>query len=269
MRRVDVPACWILALAVSWGASAEGQKEEVPPEEEESYYYQEEEAIHAALKETLAQPEFERLRPEPVKPEESGSKSAEASNLPEWLNRILERIARAPWNDDQTDQKTARTFPALDFPGARLLVYAMAFIVLGAAVFFVLRSVVAISRDRRALEEDAASRSFGPESAPGELAPEDYWRRALSHGEARRYKEGMRELLLGAMSAIERKGAIRFRRGLTNRDYFYAVRGAPREAFGVIASAFEYVYFGRREATPDAFRDTCRAYEKTFREVPS
>jgi hypothetical protein len=79
----------------------------------------------------------------------------------------------------------------------------------------------------------------------------------------------MRELLLGAMSAIERKGAIRFRRGLTNRDYLYAVRGGSREAFGIIASAFEYVYFGRREATSDAFRDSCRAYQKSFREAAS
>jgi hypothetical protein len=268
MRRADFGACLLLALAIGWGAAAEGQEEEIPAEEEGDYYYQEEETIQAALKETLAQPEFARLKPEPTK-QESDAGSAEESSLPEWLNRVLERVARALWNDDPTDEKKAPSFLTLNFPGARLLVYGMAFIVLGAAVFFVLRSVLGISRDRRALAEEASSRSFGPESAPGELAPEDYWRRALWHGEARRYKEGMRELLLGAMSAIERKGAIRFRRGLTNRDYLYAVRGGSREAFGIIASAFEYVYFGRREATSDAFRDSCRAYQKSFREAAS
>jgi hypothetical protein len=75
----------------------------------------------------------------------------------------------------------------------------------------------------------------------------------------------MRELLLGAMSASERRGLIRFRRGLTNRDYFFSVRGPARESFGFIASAFEHVYFGRREATPDAFRDSCRAYQRSSR----
>jgi hypothetical protein len=268
MRRAGFRRISVLALAICWGAGAEGQEEEIPAEEEEGYSFQEEETIQAALKETLAQPEFARLQPDPGK-QDADPKSTEESNLPEWLNRMLERIARALWNDDATEEKKAPSFLSLNFPGARLLVYGMAFVVLGTAVFFVLRSVLGISRDRLALEEEAASRSFGPESAPGELAPDDYWRRALSHGEARRYKEGMRELLLGAMSAIERRGAIRFRRGLTNRDYFYAVRGGSRDAFGIIASAFEYVYFGRREATPDAFRDSCRAYEKSFREVAS
>jgi hypothetical protein len=270
MRRLEFLSWFILALAISPGARAHGQEEgeeEALSGNEEEYYYQEEEAIRAALKETLAQPEFARLRPEPSRPEEAAG-SAEAWDYPEWLDRTLERIARALWNDDEEDEKTAPSFPALNFPGARFLVYAMAFLVLGTALFFVLRSALSISRDRRRSEEEA-SRSFGPESAPGELAPDDYWRRAISHGEARRYKEGMRELLLGAMSAIERRGAIRFRRGLTNRDYFHAVRGAPRDAFGIISSAFEYVYFGRREATADAFRDSCRAYEKSFREVPS
>jgi hypothetical protein len=91
----------------------------------------------------------------------------------------------------------------------------------------------------------------------------------MSHGEMKRYKEGLRELLLGAMSAAERRGFIRFRRGLTNRDYWYSVRGPARESFGSIASAFEQVYFGRREATADGFRESCRAFQKSFREAAS
>jgi hypothetical protein len=145
----------------------------------------------------------------------------------------------------------------------------MALVILVAAVFFIAKSVLAISRDKKISEDQAAVRVFGAESAPGELDPDEYWRRALSHGEKRHYREGMRELLLGAMSVAERRGLIRFRRGLTNRDYFYAVRGPARESFSFIASAFEHVYFGRREATADAFRDSCRAYQKSFREASS
>jgi hypothetical protein len=142
----------------------------------------------------------------------------------------------------------------------------MALVILAAALFFIARSVLTISRDKRTSEEEAAARLFGPESAPEELPPDEYWRRALSHGEKRHFKEGMRELLLGSMSVLERKGLIRFRRGLTNRDYFYSARGGARESFGVIASAFEHVYFGRRDATAEAFRDSCQAYQKSFRE---
>jgi hypothetical protein len=244
---------------------AEAQEEQpVASEEPQSsgYEYQDEATIRAALEETLSQPEFARLRAEP-----EPKKDAEALATPQWLDRFLRWLTRALWGDDAGAEEPADF--AFNLPGARLLIYSMAFVILAAAIFFIAKSILAISRDKRITEEEAAERVFGPGAAPGELDPEEYWRRALAHGENRRYKDGVRELLLGAMSTLERRGLIRFRRGLTNRDYFFAVRGPARESFGSIASVFEHVYFGRREATADAFRDSCRAYQKSFREASS
>ena len=257
----------VLALVVALRANA--QEEEAAYEEEESYEeemepsgyeYQDEGLVAVALEETLSQPEFARLRAEPVPEEEP-----EASATPAWLDRFLRWLARAFWRDDAGEEETSEQ--AFSLPGARPLIYAMALVILLAAVFFIVKSVLSISRDKKILEDEAAVRVFGPESAPGELDPDEYWRRALAHGEKRNFREGMRELLLGAMSAAERRGLIRFRRGLTNRDYFYAVRGPARESFGLIASAFEHVYFGRRDATAEAFRESCRAYQQSFREA--
>jgi hypothetical protein len=254
-----------LLLAVRAGAQEEeaAYEEEIYEEEEPSgYEYQDEGLIQVALEETLLQPEFARLRAEPEPEEEP-----EAFAAPEWLDRFFRWLARALWGDDASEEESSNL--AFNVPGARLLIYAMALLILLVAVFFIAKSVLSISRDKRISEDEAADRVFGPESAPGELDPEEYWRRALAHGEKRHYREGTRELLLGAMSAAERRGLIRFRRGLTNRDYFYSVRGPARESFGLIASAFEQVYFGRREATADTFRESCRAYQQSFREASS
>jgi hypothetical protein len=269
LRRLAMAVALLLALR------ADAQEEEKPYEEEtyeeeayeeevepSGYEYQDEGLILVALEETLSQPEFARLRAED-EPEEEPETSASS----EWLDRFFRWLARALWGDDAKEEEPSEL--AFNLPGARLLIYAMALVILLAAVFFIAKSVLSISRDKKISDEEAAVRVFGPESAPGELDPDEYWRRALGHGEKRNFREGMRELLLGAMSASERRGLIRFRRGLTNRDYFYAVRGPARESFGLIASAFEQVYFGRREATADAFRDSCRAYQQSFREASS
>lgn len=253
----------LAAIAILLAVRAQAQEEEEQTAEEEvGYEYEDEGLIREALEETLAQPEFARLRREPEPPKETGE-----SSLPEWLDKFFERIARALWGDDAAEEDSPEL--AFNLPGAGIFIYAMAALVLVAAVFFIAKSALAISLDKKISRQEGESRVFGPESAPGELDPEEYWRRALSQGERRHYKEGLRELLLGAMSAAERRGLIRFRRGLTNRDYWYSVRGPARESFGSIASAFEHVYFGRREATADAFRDSCRAYQKSFREATS
>jgi hypothetical protein len=253
----------LLAAGAAGRAFAQEAEEEAlyeeAYEEEEGYLYEDEEVIRAALEETLSQPEFARLRAEPAPDEEP-----ESFATPQWLDRFIQWLAHLLGGGDETGEEPSGF--AFNLPGARLILYGMALLILAAALFFIARSVLAISRDKRTSEEEAAARVFGPESAPGELAPDEYWRRALSYGEKRQFKEGLRELLLGSMSVLERKGLIRFRRGLTNRDYFYSARGGARESFGVIASSFEHVYFGRREATSEAFRDSCRAYQKSFQE---
>jgi hypothetical protein len=242
----------------------DSQAEAAPEAESDSesgeaggYQYMDEGDIRRALEETLSQADFARLRTEPKKKEEP-----EEWKSPEWLTRILRWLSGLMGK--KAEESSTGGLP-LAFSGMRLLLFTMAVLILGAAIVFIGKSVLATARDRKiAEEEDARARIFKPGAAPGETPPEEYWRSALVHGEGKRYKEAIRDLLLGAMSATERRGLIRFRKGLTNRDYYHSVRGPARDSFARIASSFEHVYFGRREASSDAFRECCREYQKSF-----
>lgn len=101
---------------------------------------------------------------------------------------------------------------------------------------------------------------------PGELPASTYESRAEQYAREGNYRAAIRELLLGAMSWIERSGKIRYRRGLTNRDYVRAVwRNRPtRDAFALVAVEFERVYFGRRDATEQRFTKCLITFRGAF-----
>jgi hypothetical protein len=218
--------------------------------EDVSYEYADEAVIQQALAETLAQPEFARL----ARGEEP------SQNAPEWLLRFFRWLRRLFEGGDDGTEVEPSALPA--FLRVPILLGVLLVVVL-----FLVKALSSARRRRSAAAEDASSAAAAaaPGSAPGEIDPEEYWRRALEHGGSGRYRDGIRELLLGAMSDAERRGSIRYRRGLTNRDYVYALRGPARLSFGSIASAFERVFFGRLEATPESYEECRREYQKSFR----
>lgn len=103
---------------------------------------------------------------------------------------------------------------------------------------------------------------------PGELAASTYESRALQLAQQGDFSQAIRELLLGSMSWIERAGLIRFRKGLTNRDYVRAVwrRTEQRSAYLVTGTEFELVFFGRRIATEEMFDRCLNAFRGAFHE---
>ncbi len=103
---------------------------------------------------------------------------------------------------------------------------------------------------------------------PGELAASTYESRAIQLASGGNYRAAIRELLLGSMSWIERAGFIRYRRGLTNRDYVRAVwrRQDKRDAYLTTAVNFEYVFFGRRVPTVEMFESCLTSFRGAFRE---
>jgi hypothetical protein len=230
------------ALLVVWSFAAQDSIED------DSYEYAEETAVKQALEATLSQPEFERLK---------ARSENEAEDAPEWLQKFFRWLLTLFEGEATTEERAGSTLP----PFVRLPILAG---VLFVVVFLLVKALSSARRRGRAPDEDSPGGTVLPSAAPSEIEPEEYWQRALEHGERRHFREGIRELLLGAMSATERRGAIRYRRGLTNRDYLHATRGPARLSFSSIASTFERVYFGRREATSEAFRDCCREYQKSF-----
>lgn len=152
----------------------------------------------------------------------------------------------------------------------RLLTVLIIVAVLAVIVAIVAAAVRTHDRRRRtALLPDADEEALDNLSAPpGELGVSIYERRAQQLAEQGNYRSAIRELLLGAMSWIERRGSIRYRRGLTNRDYLRSVwrQTTIRNAFGTVALAFEQVYFGRRAATPEMYQHCLSAFQGVFRE---
>ena len=108
------------------------------------------------------------------------------------------------------------------------------------------------------------------ERPPGELESVRYLEAAARHAGVGEYRQAIRLLLIGSMGWIERRGLIRYRKGLTNRDYLRVLRGRieERSALAGIALAFEEIYFGRRPATVDRFEDCRSRYESSFLHEP-
>lgn len=140
-------------------------------------------------------------------------------------------------------------------------------------VLMVIVSMVVKSIDKR--KQDAAGLLLDGEEdltdltvPPGEFAAATYEGRAMQFAAEGNYRAAIRELLLGSMSWIERSGMIRYRKGLTNRDYVRAVwrRRDKRDAYAITALEFEKIFFGRRDATEEAFEKSLVVFRGAFRE---
>lgn len=123
------------------------------------------------------------------------------------------------------------------------------------------------SAPRNPPEEAAAADLLETEQPPGETPADRFVTRAQELAAAGRYREAVAQLLLGAMGHIERAGLIRFRRGLTSRDYLRVVRDRPpqHDALRSLIAIYEPLGFGRRAATPEHFEASLTRYEAGFR----
>jgi hypothetical protein len=105
-----------------------------------------------------------------------------------------------------------------------------------------------------------------PAQAPGNLPADVYLGQARKLAEQGRYREAVVQLLLGAMSRVERAGWVRFRQGMTVRDYLRGIHQFPaaHQGFRSIIRVFEPLAFGRREPTLAHFEQSLQGYEAGF-----
>jgi hypothetical protein len=204
--------------------------------------------VRAVIDEVMSAPDYRHLiRPKKDEP-----------SVPGWLDRLLD------WLTTKGEQPLA----ALSWSAilVRVLVLATAVIVLLIIAVVIVRGVLNRSPDLK------LNLAHGPNDAgllltpPGDLPADEYVRRATELARAGDPKGAIRELLLGAMSWIERAGLIRFRRGLSNRDYLRAVRRRQEchESMNAIIDAFDRTYFGRRVATAEMFDWCLEQYRRGF-----
>ncbi len=215
------------------------------------YEYQDKGFVQQTVEDVMARPEFERLRD--AEDEESKNSA--------WLERILDWIG--DWIEQWLAGGNVQEERGMG-SGAAYLVYGVAFLIVVAALAFILKSVLESAKERELASEREQARLVRAGAAPGETPPEEFWARAQELAAVGHEKLAIRELLFGAMSSIERRGLIRHRPGLTNRDYLGAASGGMRASLRTIVTAFERVYFGRRTVSSAGFRACSDAYRESF-----
>jgi hypothetical protein len=231
---------------------------------EATYRLREEAEIKEALNQVLSDPEYRRLRRPAPDPDET-------SEVPEWWQR-LEELLRGSDSDSSSPPELSRSFrlPGFLLDWMRWIVYLLVAAVTVAMIILVVKSVMTRFSPAAPIQTGplGTSRPGTPSTStpPGELPAEEYASRAIAFAKAANYKAAVRQLLLGGMSWIERQRLIRYRHGLTNREYLRAVSDEPRrrEPFRRIIIVFEHVYFGRRRATAEGFKECLEEYRKAF-----
>lgn len=186
------------------------------------------------------------------------------SAVSEFFSRLFSRGVPVP-----VRQGARSSSSGLELDFSRLLAILIVLVIFGIFAWLLSRIIRQHQQDPdRGRIPSIADAAVEVSFPPGELASSSYESRALEHAESGDFSMAIRELLLGSMSWIERAGRIRFRKGLTNRDYARAVWREPsrREAWLTTGSEFELVFFGRRAATKERFDRCLSAFQGAFRE---
>lgn len=208
--------------------------------------------VRQQLDEILAQPEFRRLR---LKTQTIPGKPPPEFELPEWLKRFFNGFGGG--------------LSGLSAVGAGFQILAY-IILIAICVLIVVLLARAIAQYQRRLDEQLTNgRTFEVGDAdlpPGDVPVDVYLARAAELAAQGLYREAIGQLIRGAMSYTERCGLIRFRRGLTHRDYLRAlrVRAPQQETFRAMVGVYEPICFGRRPALPEHYHSSESGYRTGF-----
>ncbi|MCH7688881.1 MAG: hypothetical protein IH899_19725 [Planctomycetes bacterium] len=137
-------------------------------------------------------------------------------------------------------------------------------------VFLIVKAMIDYDRPVKLHASGEGGASFEneePELVPGVLPADVYFHKAGELAASGKYRDAIAQLLLGAMSHVERAGLIKYRSGLTLRNYVRALREDTTISLAMrnMVRTFEPLGFGRREATKQHFEQTLSNYEKGFR----
>ena len=149
------------------------------------------------------------------------------------------------------------------------LAYLIVAIVVIAIIVAIVMSIMATLRSREIdfdetnstqLEEGVAT------TEPGLIPADIYLARADELANRGRYRDAIAQLLLSGMSFAERSGLVRYRRGLTLRDYHRAMGFETDLSLGFagIVRVFEPLEFGRQPQSLEAWLTARSAYASTF-----
>jgi len=198
----------------------------------------------------LSQPEYRRL-------------------LKEKKEDVVEETKRTPSKERVNRRPSSNSRP----PGTPLFDPSGILFIFAIAVLAVILVAIGIAIAKASPEMNpnlsapvAAGGVVAPVTPPGDIPTNEYEQRALEFARNQDFRSALRELILGSMSWIERSGRIRFRRGLTNRDYIRAIWRLQdrRASMSIIVKAFELVYYGHRDADSSMFKRCLEEFRTSF-----
>ncbi|MBN1420991.1 MAG: DUF4129 domain-containing protein [Planctomycetes bacterium] len=191
-----------------------------------------------------------RSLPVPISPDTEGEAAAQTTekslfaHLLDWLEDGFERFGR--WLRRVFGRSSASGGPAFSLSITAIWIAVALAVVLGTLTAFLL-----LRRRRAATHEDdqpaaASAPVEGPLAAAITRAPDEWIDRYAAHERNGRFRDAIRDLLLGSLVALYRRGALAYRRGSTNRDYVAALPAGSgeREALARIAAVFDRHWYG-------------------------
>lgn len=152
-----------------------------------------------------------------------------------------------------------------------VLTYASIVCVCGLILYLLYRALTGFKqvkkiKDQSNRQELQGEIALDQMTSPAESEASTYLQNANALAQTGDYHHAIIQLLYGSMSFIERSGWIRFRKGLTYRDYLRAARphGLAGDSFRLMIRTYEPLGFGRRKATREHFESTLSHYEAAF-----
>ncbi|WP_417391142.1 DUF4129 domain-containing protein [Gimesia sp.] len=153
----------------------------------------------------------------------------------------------------------------------QFLAYVSVIVTCGLILYLLYRSLRSLERKGKSTKSAVnldlqGSLTLDEFVSPAERESSLYLQRAQALAQEGDYHNAIIQLLYGSMSYIERSGWIRFRKGLTYRDYIRAARphGLPGDSLRQMIRTYEPLGFGRRRATREHFESTLKHYESAF-----
>lgn len=248
--RIAVAAGMAASLLSCDAASVRAQTPATSPEST----FGDSQTIRNEIDSILAQPEFRRLR---LKQPNADIPEAEWS----FLKKIEEFFE---WLSDLFGFQKALGGIAGVF---QYLAWLVVGLICGLIVYLVATSLLRYQRRFEQKHDSATAFAEGEaDLPPGDLPADEYVRRAMELAARGLHREAIGQLLLGAMSYAERAGLIRFRRGLTHRDYLRALRSRrnPHQAFRTLVATYEPICFGRRPVRSEQYETSLNCYRSAF-----
>jgi hypothetical protein len=151
--------------------------------------------------------------------------------------------------------------------GLYMVLQALIFLVLAAALIFGAAKLVRLFQVRQKPAEKAETREALGEEIPEYATAADLFAMASELARQAEYRKAIRRAYIALLCDLDQRGKLRLGRSKTNRDYLDAMRSEQRiyPTFSVMTLAFERAWYGQAYATEEEFHNFVSLYQEAIK----